>query len=1034
MNKKIKLLSVFSVLAISGAAVTVISCGNSNNSNNNHANIPTEDSTNKPVDPSVKLKQELDIKLGKLRAVVLDSKKNELASSITEKDILLQDPNDVVFSENIEKTLKLSSNDEKGELTVKITFKSNTVTSDPVTRVIKGFKTDALVQLNKIASETKISINQSLKTKSAGEVKETDVVIKLNNGAELPNDITTNITLEADDIVGILKISVQLIKNDMRADVPSLLEKGFVSNENKIESELNAIIDVVTINVLPETLTKMASDIVNSDLAAYDSEGNKLDSSIQIISTLVPNDKTGSLKASIQLTKNKIKSKSVTKNISGFVTLQQKAEAEVNKLLQKINVSISNDLRSKQAKDIVPTELVILDSENKSLAENIKSSVVFSSDDELGKLNVKVTLTITNGEITATSEEKTFKFESFLTNKQKQINELLSSISKVTLTGFENSVINNKTKEQTYKELSDILYKDPTKNFDAVLSFDTNNSGVFEKITLNENQKIVVDSIEMVGEEIEITFHLINNADSKNVITTPSKSLIINNFSARVKELEILSRAIKNISFVTPQKGYAVHFQESPTRNNNNTDYTSILKFYRNSTKTIEFSTENVLVTAEFNKIIDDLIFINLTLKDTTTNDSFTKSVAINNHFNSLPADSELSQKANTLAKVAININGINDFSTITPNKMIELLKNEDGSWDMTNFKFFDSFDNEIVLNEGEYWNVYEAKAIDQGIEFNFNINFAKYNPDNKLEPIVKSSQWLIPGKEIKVKGLKASLSTDLQSMYDDVFGTDRNQTNKLSYLSVSSLDFNNKNVLQVRDELVDTPNATIDFSDVLKPVTKINQNYLIDRSKYTISYGKTHIVASDDFGRLSLLVEVIITSNKNEALKVTKLLKVIKDDLSQFVEVPVDNSLTSEANKMTWVEYRFTDGTRRDTITAADFFNKYVKDHIKDNSIVNLIDVMYKYGSKWREESANNGVELVVQSAYPIRINSDTNYEVKWYIITYKISGYDSQGKPQYVKSKLTPQQYITQNGFKARRAGSFNKQPWIWGQNDEK
>lgn len=602
----------------------------------------------------------------------------------------------------------------------------------------------------------------------------------------------------------------------------------------------------------------------------------------------------------------------------------------------------------------------------------------------------------------------------------------ISQLAKLSLAGFENTAINNTTPNQVFNEIKYFAIdkkRDQIINKLAFLIFSGNS---YTNLSLTNDSKFVIDRVEKTPQALNVTFRIVQTT-SEGIFTSAPKTMPITTFESNVLDLQVKLDQIELIDFKQYEEAWAIHYHSSPTRNNNNPDYSNKLEYYTNVNKTAKFNKTGVSLTAKFHKIINNHIYVLVKITDLQTQSTYEKSFKINNEFVPLAANEEYSQIANSIKSVKISLPDNIDTSLLTPTQFLALIKNDDGSYKMDLFTFYKKDSNnqlvEIQIPQNAYWYIYSAKPENGKIRFNFNLNFESLNVKDPNEINGKSSLFQLEKDEIVVEGFKTDTQSAIQELSKLVFWTKDIDTTKAKFISIPSAFVGAKNVFETKASLEDQNQAGNILSSVNNLTLVKSDGTAYDTNKYNVAYTKIRIGTSNEFNKFALQILVKVSDKTNNDVFAEKWLTVVKSDLTQFTDLDEDATASNHMNGKNYAEYKFPAGQRREDITAYDFYNSVILPGLREGYLPG--DKFKWFGGTFNTDQSTQNITLFVTGAVLIR-RSDQEFDISLNYLGYtKVT---QNGKTKYYKTKYDENRHIIMNNFKNVRDPQFNKRPYIW------
>lgn len=257
--------------------------------------------------------------------------KNFIASGITKENIFkyINFPtfqNNVLFN-----IVGIKSNDNLGKLTLSIQLIKNGAVSKITNKYIYGFRIisdEKMQNINELSNSFELKIKENGKKILPSNINKNNIEQYVTN---FPVSLNLKIvSLEADDNLGILTISMNFIKNSIPSENIIKNVVGFKTKfEEEYENVYNTLEKSINLTIKNKKQKQLASKITKNNIHEYIEGFFNSDTTINV-NSIEANDELGMLLIKMEIIKNGI-SHVIIRNISGFKTNDENDKEYIEK-------------------------------------------------------------------------------------------------------------------------------------------------------------------------------------------------------------------------------------------------------------------------------------------------------------------------------------------------------------------------------------------------------------------------------------------------------------------------------------------------------------------------------------------------------------------------------------------------------------------------------------------------------------------------------------------------------------------------------
>lgn len=339
-----------------------------------------------------KSQNELDkAELDALNIVAIVSNKNQKASEVLNNQIIVANSDGSTISTRFEYNFNKNVQDASGTLTVTVAINKGSQTRN-IQIPITGFLT--IQQANDVKKQQELEsllegaiVSVKDKTKLPSQIIQDDVIILDKDGNTLPVDVTKAITLKSNDTAGTLVVGVNVSKDGVQEskNFPII---GLKTSTEQSKEDKN-LLDSIQITA-STTSEKLPTELSVSDINIKVTNGKDLpEGVIPVITLSEPNDKLGTVKVKVMLTKG---SQESVKETIVVKTKNSTTKTELDSLLDGAPVETKPEAKDKLPTDLTKDDIIVKDKDGTIIDPSIIKDIKITPNDEDGTATVTVTV------------------------------------------------------------------------------------------------------------------------------------------------------------------------------------------------------------------------------------------------------------------------------------------------------------------------------------------------------------------------------------------------------------------------------------------------------------------------------------------------------------------------------------------------------------------------------------------------------------------------------------------------------------------
>lgn len=339
-----------------------------------------------------KSQNELDkAELDALNIVAIVSNKNQKASEVLNNQIIVSNSDGSTISTRFEYNFNKNAEDSSGTLTVIVAINKGSQTRN-IQIPITGFLTTQ--QANDVQKQQELEsllegaiVSVKDKTKLPSQITQDDVIVLDKDGNTLPTDVTKAITLKSNDTAGTLVVGINISKDGIQENknFPITGLKTLTEQSKEDENLLDSI--QITASTTSE---KLPTELSVSDINIKATNGKDLpEGVIPVITLSEPNDKLGTIKVKVTLTKG---SQESVKETVVVKTKNSTTKTELNSLLDGAPVETKSEAKDKLPSDLTKEDIIVKDKDGAIIDPSIIKDIKITPNDEDGTATVTVTV------------------------------------------------------------------------------------------------------------------------------------------------------------------------------------------------------------------------------------------------------------------------------------------------------------------------------------------------------------------------------------------------------------------------------------------------------------------------------------------------------------------------------------------------------------------------------------------------------------------------------------------------------------------